>query len=210
MNTTHLKSLLIPTFIFVGTAILSSCHNSKPKPATDAELAVATDNDSTIYGVCGDGSTMNRLEIITDHGDTTAFILDPDADILKGGLLPGDRMAVVKGEDLDGEPTAKIAINLATLQGEWIGIDRRFALSEDGNVIPKSENERMTWRKWKIHNGLLVLGKDTFAVEGIGPDSLYIGNHKGIYGYARAINRQSRGEKQETAGTQKDNKEVKE
>ncbi len=49
-------------------------------------------NDSTIYGVCGEGTSMHNLELISDGGDTlSVFIDDENPDVVQGGLLAGYR-----------------------------------------------------------------------------------------------------------------------
>ena len=64
--------------------------------------------DSTVYGVCGSGTSMHSLELVTDEGDTITYMLDADdAEMtVKGGMLVGDRMAVVGFKNSDGEMQA--------------------------------------------------------------------------------------------------------
>ena len=82
--------------------------------------------DSTVYGVCGSGTSMHSLDLVTDEGDTITYMLDADdAEMtVKGGMLVGDRMAVVGFKNSDGEMQASQAINITTLLGRWTSIDR--------------------------------------------------------------------------------------
>ena len=49
--------------------IMVGCNTKKEKPqvVVDDEVEVA---DSTVYGVCGSGTSMHSLELVTDAGDT--------------------------------------------------------------------------------------------------------------------------------------------
>lgn len=67
--------------LFLAVAIVmlvAGCNDRKQKPQTvdndDVEVA-----DSTVYGVCGDGTSMHSMELITDAGDTLTYtILDAE------------------------------------------------------------------------------------------------------------------------------------
>ena len=53
------------------------------------------EDDSTLYGFCGEGTSMNSLELISDEGDTLQLSLADDTiPNVKGGLQVGDRMAL--------------------------------------------------------------------------------------------------------------------
>ena len=127
--------------------------------------------DSTVYGVCGSGTSMHSLELVTDEGDTITYMLDADdAEMtVKGGMLVGDRMA----------------INITTLLGRWTSIDKNFEIQEGGTVASAVKAESNPWTAWKICNCKLILNRDTFGIEGLGADSLYLENHQGIYAFKR-------------------------
>lgn len=101
------KLYLLFALALTATFALNGCKNKPQQRETatekiDDQPAV---QDSTIYGVCGEGTMMHTLELITDAGDTLTFAL-PDTedgtDPVVGGLLAGDRLAVVKGQPVDG------------------------------------------------------------------------------------------------------------
>ena len=130
---------------------------------------------------------MHTLSLITDAGDTLEYILDDnDENPVVGGLLAGDRLAVVEGPEMDGEKTAKKVINLTTLLGKWTSLDKNFEIQEGGTVKSYVEAEKNPWTSWKILNGKLVLNRDTFAIDNLGSDSLYLENNNGIFVYKRA------------------------
>lgn len=173
-------------------AILSmvGCNSNGKKNAKTGDkdsVEAKVEADTTVYGVCGDGTAMHSLELITDDGDTLNYmIMDEGADsaTVLGGLLAGDRLAVI-GHKVDGENYAQTVINLTTLQGRWTSIDRNFEILEGGVVKSHLQAETNPWTEWKICNGKLLLNKDTFMIDNLGADSLYLENKEGIFAYKR-------------------------
>ena len=104
---------------------------------------------------------------------------------VQGGMLVGDRMAVVGFKNSDGEMQASQAINITTLLGRWTSIDKNFEIQEGGTVASAVKAESNPWTAWKICNCKLILNRDTFGIEGLGADSLYLENHQGIYAFKR-------------------------
>lgn len=177
--------------VFAASVLLAAGCKDAGKRTGNPEYKVpetVTVADTTIYGRCGEGTAMHTLELITDKGDTVVYSLgtgDDEADV-QGGLLVGDRLAVIAAKNADGENVAARVLNLTTLMGTWTSIDRHFELHEDGSV--KSDvKEPRPYTEWSILNGRLVLSSDTFHVYSLGPDSLYLENDKGIYVYKRIV-----------------------
>ena len=143
--------------------------------------------DSTVYGVCGEGTSMHALELVTDEGDTLTYLVDADTEqeTVKGGLFAGDRMAVVGYKGAEGDMVATCAVNLTTLMGKWTSIDKNFEIQEGGLVESSIKAETRPWTSWKIHNGQLLLNADTFAIERLGADSLCLENGEGIFVFKR-------------------------
>lgn len=176
--------------------IMVGCNTKKEKPqvVVDDEVEVA---DSTVYGVCGSGTSMHSLELVTDAGDTlTYIILDSEADMdggetkgvvsnVEGGFMAGDKMAVTGMETVEGELVATRVINVTSLLGHWTSIDRNFVIEEGGTVHSEVKAETNPWTSWKILNGQLLLNRDTFDITSLSADSLYLENPKGIYIYKR-------------------------
>lgn len=185
-------------FVFASLMllVLAGCNSKKGKPnlqANDVEEVA----DSTVYGVCGEGTSMHSLELITDTGDTLTYtILDAEADMdgmvtggglvshVEGGLMAGDKVAVT-GQKVDGELIADKVINVTSLLGHWTSIDKNFEIEEGGTVRSSVKAESNPWTSWKILNGRLLLNRDTFNINSLGADSLYIENDKGIYTFKR-------------------------
>ena len=167
----------------------SSCKNKSNTPviSPNDSTEVETDaNDSTIYGVCGEGTSMHELQLVSDDGDTLqVFISDEDPNIVQGGLLAGDRIALIGYKAQDGELMAQKVINLTSLLGKWTSLDKNFDIMEGGEVKNNVQAETNPWTSWKILNGKLLLNKDTFDIDKLGPDSLLLENQQGIYTFKR-------------------------
>ena len=171
-----------------------ACNGNKQKNTDNsAATDTATDADSTLYGICGEGTAMHTLQLITLMGDTLNLSLLPDdaddADTratVNGGLMCGDHLAVLATTTADG-PIATKVINLTSLMGRWTSISRNFVIEEGGIVTSDVKAETHPYTSWKIFNGQLLLGRDTFNIVTLGPDSLAIENHNGIYLYKRQL-----------------------
>ena len=178
--------LLVAAFLIAGCKDKNKNNVGDGIDSTDVELMVS---DSTVYGVCGENTAMHSLELITDAGDTLRFVLNEDenGDVnVLGGLLAGDRLAVVEGPEVEGEKLAKKVINITTLLGRWTSLDKNFEIQDDGTVRSTVQAEKNPWTSWKIVNGRLVLNRDTFDINNLGSDSLYLENKNGIFVYKRA------------------------
>lgn len=167
-----------------------ACNGNKQKGSdTDVNATDTAAADSTLYGICGEGTAMHTLQLITLTGDTLNLSLLPDDDAdtpatVNGGLMCGDHLAVLATTTADG-PVATKVINLTSLMGRWTSISRNFVIEEGGIVTSDVKAETHPYTSWKIFNGQLLLGRDTFNIVTLGPDSLAIENHNGIYLYKR-------------------------
>lgn len=181
---------IIGLLMFGMVMVLAGCNNNKGgKTLTATRNGVVDDTlttDTTIYGVCGEGTAMHTIELIDDDGKVRNFIINPDDSIpvVFGGLLAGDRLAVIS-DVVYGDTMATRVINLTTLLGEWVSIDKNFDIQEGGVVTSHVEAETNPWTSWKICNGMLVLNRDTFDIIELGADSLYMENKDGVFAYKR-------------------------
>lgn len=176
-------------FLVVFVSVMAGCKNSKTKTAEirrDGVEDTIVIEDSTIYGKCGENTAMHTLELIDDEGSVHNFMINLDDSLsgVQGGLLNGDRLAVIAQVEY-GDTFAVKVINLTTLQGKWASIDRNFEIREGGIVKSNVDAETKPWTNWRIHNGMLVLNKDVFDIIELGADSLYLENEDGIYGFKR-------------------------
>lgn len=175
-------------FLFVVMAMIMAGCNQKKQSAVTATDTDNEVNDSTIYGVCGEGTMMHSLELITSMQDTLTILINdedvPDQTIVAGGLMAGDRMAVTACKTDDGWVAQRI-LNITSLLGKWTSIDKNFEITDDGEVKSSMKMESKAWTQWRILNGQLLLNRDTFDIVSITADSLEIENHEGIYAYRR-------------------------
>ena len=175
----------VSAFFFL---LLSSCEEKRTNVITsNSDTIEMSLPDTTIYGVCSAATTMHMLSLVTDDGREMAFLVntdDNDENIVMGGMFTGDRMAVTSAK-IDGDSVATKIINLNTLQGRWTSIDRNFEILHGGDVISAVKSETNPYTLWKIHNGQLILNRDTFDIITLGADTLEIENDKGIFVYIR-------------------------
>ena len=150
--------------------------------------------DQTIYGLCGNGTAMNTLQLLTDNGDTLTMSMAAAQENGKvfGGLQAGDRLAVLANKE---KSEAVIVINQNTLLGDWVMPNPIDGSSEvgirikEGGVAESIDQSTIIYRTWKIFNGdleillvregggdeqeenryeILTLGPDTLAYRTIG------------------------------------------
>ena len=184
-----MKKILYLSLFALVVMFVASCGN-QPKsnpPSFDVEDSIVEEvADTTLYGVCGDATSMHMLSLVTYQGDTITLQMDLDEkSTVVGGMLVGDHLAVIKNLSDDGEPIASKVINLTSLLGRWISIDKNFNILEGGVVHSNIEAEKHPWTTWKILNGMLLLNTDTFNINELGADSLYLENNEGIYVFQR-------------------------
>lgn len=188
-----MKNLFRMSALAMSILLVASCGNNTKKNnnvsdnISDSIVADAI-LDTTVYGVVGEASSMHSLQLITDAGDTISYLFDVDDDSnpVQGGILAGDRMAVISKKNVDGEDEIVKAINLTSLIGRWTSIDKNFEILEGGVVKSNVKAEKHPWVSWKIFNGHLILNADTFDVDNLGADSLYLENKEGVFVYKRA------------------------
>ena len=186
-------SLIKRALPLVLLSCLVACNGNKQK-GVDNDAATTDDTtatDSTLYGICGEGTAMHTLQLITLTGDTLDLaLLSPDTDqatTVAGGLMCGDHLAVLAHTTAADGPVATKVINLTSLMGRWTSISRNFVIEEGGTITSDVKAETHPYTSWKIFNGQLLLGRDTFNIVTLGPDSLAIENHNGIYLYKRQL-----------------------
>ncbi len=181
-------AMLMTVSLAVGCVDKKGSASSSDTVAQDEEAST----DSTVYGVCGDGTAMHTLQVISDAGDTVDYMINTDGELvsdIQGGRMVGDRMAVI-GAKVNQELVAKKVINLTTLLGRWVSLDKNFEIREGGIVESFVKAESHPWTKWKILNGALLLNTDTFEVKTLGADSLLLENKNGIFVYKRQRDKQ--------------------
>lgn len=158
-----MRKLLILCVVSALIVLFGSCGNKAQKvPFDNGDSAYATKVDPTMYGVCGVGTSMNTLQLITDTGDTLQLDLTAarDKNQVFGGLQAGDRMAVIANDD---RKEAVIVINQAALLGNWVmpnpidGSDEVGISLKEGGIAESIEQSNVIYKTWKLTRGKLEI-----------------------------------------------------
>ncbi len=154
----------IGIILLVAAAVLTmgSCGNKTQKVPFDNGDSANMSIDSTLYGICGEATSMNMLQMLTDTGDTLMLDISNanEKEQVFGGLQVGDRMAVVPNEDMT---SAKIVINQTTLLGNWVmpnpidGSDEVGISIKEGGVAESIDQGTIIYRTWRLVKGRLEI-----------------------------------------------------
>ena len=163
-----MRKTLFIGMMAAGIMMLGSCGGGKSRQvvyedepdSADVENSVA--RDKTIYGLCGPGTAMNSLEVLTDSGDTLNLRLTTAQETgqVFGGLQSGDRLAVLANAS---KTEALRVINLNSLLGDWVMPNPIDGSSEvgirikEGGVAESIEQSSIIYKTWKIFNGRLEI-----------------------------------------------------
>jgi hypothetical protein len=193
----------IGIILLVAAAVLTmgSCGNKTQKVPFDNGDSANMSIDSTLYGICGEATSMNMLQMLTDTGDTLMLDISNanDNEQVFGGLQVGDRMAVVPNEDMT---SAKIVINQTTLLGNWVmpnpidGSDEVGISIKEGGVAESIDQGTIIYRTWRLVKGHLeiVLVRDgandveelnVYDLLKLTTDSLVYKDSEETFGYSR-------------------------
>ena len=150
-----------------GTTIMMSCGGrgggQQTAVAEDDTSAVnVIPTDKTLYGLCGDGTAMNTLQLLRDNGDTLVLSITNamEAGQVFGGLQVGDRIAVFPNAT---NSEAVIVINQNALLGDWVMPNPIDGSSEvgirikEGGVAESIDQSNIIYKTWKIFNGKLEI-----------------------------------------------------
>lgn len=207
----------LESIVLMATAVVTmgSCgggKNSQPaEVANDPDLTavMSINRDSMMYGICGEGSAMNTLQLITDIGDTLTLSIAEANEKGKcfGGFQSGDRIAVVlSGTD---ETTASMVINQSALLGDWVmpnpidGSSEMGIRIKEGGVAESIDQPSMIYRSWRLFNGKLELVAireggieeeeiNLYDIVSLGADSLVFKDSEDVYEYSRYQERGSK------------------
>jgi hypothetical protein len=152
------------TVCFVMT--MASCGGGGQQQASAEEeedsTTYAIPTDQTLYGICGEGTAMNTLQLLRDNGDTLNLSLTNaiEAGQVFGGMQVGDRMAVMANP---AKTEATIVINQNALLGDWVMPNPIDGSSEvgirikEGGIAESIDQSSIIYKTWKIYNGRLEI-----------------------------------------------------
>lgn len=189
-----MRKLLLAAMTILTVSIVMSCKPSATNKNSDGSDSTSSEQqaqeqtpDSTIYGTFVDGGHAGfMLKCEDDSVREFVIDIDNDSNVVLGGMAAGDQMAVISQTNGLGEHVATKVINLTTLQATWTSLDKNFEIEKGGGVQSHQQDETQPWTQWRIFNGHLVLNKDTFDIDRLDGDSLFLENSKGIFAYSRA------------------------
>ncbi|MGM9698570.1 MAG: lipocalin family protein [Prevotella sp.] len=165
---TAIVAIVAATFIQCG----SKASNGSEQTVEEDIANTVVDENVMVFGICGEASAMNTLQIITDTGDTLNLSLEQakEENHVYGGYSVGDRMAVYMKKDSE-QPS--IVINETTLLGNWLmpnPIDGSSTLGisiKDGGIAESINQPTIIFKTWKIVDGKLEI---SFVREGGGDE----------------------------------------
>ena len=134
----------IGIILLVAAAVLTmgSCGNKTQKVPFDNGDSANMSIDSTLYGICGEATSMNMLQMLTDTGDTLMLDISNanDNEQVFGGLQVGDRMAGnwVMPNPIDGSDEVGISI-------------------KEGGVAESIDQGTIIYRTWRLVKGHLEI-----------------------------------------------------
>ncbi len=191
----------IMLLVAIAVLTISSCGNSTQKVPFDSGDSVNQMVDSTLYGICGEATSMNVLQLIIDTGDTLMLDISyaKEKGQVFGGLQAGDRMAVLPNDD---KTAAVTVINQTALLGDWVmpnpldGSDEVGIRIKEGGVAESIEQSSIIYRTWRLVKGHLeiVLVRDgandmeevyTYDLQKLTADSLVYKDSEETYEYGR-------------------------
>lgn len=158
-----MKNLGVLFVVVMAVLAMGSCGSStKPVPFDNGDSADIVNADPTVYGVCGEETAMNTLQLITDMGDTLSFDISEaqENEQVFGGLHVGDRLAVLPAKD---RKTAEKVINQAALLGNWVmpnpidGSDEVGICIKEGGIAESIAQSNITYKTWRLTRGKLEI-----------------------------------------------------
>ncbi len=184
--------------------LLSGCggeNRQTPDSAGEDSSTVYFNAEKTVFGICGEGSAMNTLQMITDSGDTLSLSITDAKENGKvlGGYACGDRMAVLLNDD---KTVAQLVINETTLLGNWVMPNPLDGSSfvgislKDGGIAESIDQSTIVYKTWRIVNGRIEIqsvregGGDeeeinVYDIVKLDADSLVYKNEEDLFEYGR-------------------------
>lgn len=197
-------TILIFAWMFASCGGKKSGDNTEESSESDSswtDLAEQLRRDSTIYGVCADGTSMHTLEMISDNGDTLTLSLieAQEANKVFGSMEIGDRLALLADAK---RSRATWVVNLNELMGDWVmpnPLDGSSVMGvgiRDGGIAEGINQGVVVYKTWRLVNGMLELNSiregggdfeenELFTILYLSADSLAYRNSEEVFEYNR-------------------------
>ena len=220
-----MKKIAIMAVVATAVLMMGSCGGKTQQvPFDNGDSADIFNQDPTVYGVCGDETSMHSLQIITDTGDTLLLDLQKAEEngMVLGGLHAGDRMAVMPNED---KTAALQVVNQTALLGNWVmpnpldGSDEVGICIKEGGIAESIEQSSIIYKTWRLTFGKLELvlvreggaGDDEtylYDITKLGPDSLTFKDADDTFEYSRQKPKELYGTDIELEGVSEDDMKI--
>ena len=158
-----MKKLACIATVVSAVMMMGSCgQKSQQVPFDNGDSLRTVNMDPTVFGVCGEATAMNTLQLITDTGDTLMLDISAaqEANQVFGGLQTGDRMAVIPTKD---KRSATLVINQAALMGNWVmpnpldGSDEVGISIKEGGIAESIAQSSIVYKTWRLVYGKLEI-----------------------------------------------------
>lgn len=200
----NLRSFITIGMVSAALSAIVSCGNKTQSISDDGDsvdISNIIPQDSTIFGICCEGTGMNTVQLLTDSGDTLSIdiSLARDSDYVFGGLMAGDRLAILATVD---KKSATKVINISTLLGDWVmpnpidGSSIQGISLKEGGIAESINQGSIVYKTWKIEYGHLALTSSReiemseeettlYDFVSLGADSLVYRDAEDDYKYSR-------------------------
>lgn len=145
---------LSTTLLLIACVLFSFSCTSKTKTSTCTETKT-----DTIFGLVGDGTSMNTLEVYSiPANDTVWFVIDDSTDVKDANLLIGNLVEVVYNDTKENKVATKIVgdATYADAIGDWtmadpIAKDKVMGVSLQVNGVASSINmATLVYKSWEL------------------------------------------------------------
>lgn len=199
-----MKHFVIMSVVAAALVTLTGCENKQQNKIEFVEPAGTEQKstDVTLFGVCGEGSAMNTLQLLTDSGDSLSLNIESakESNRVLGSYAPGDRIAVLATQDMK---EIKTVINESTLMGKWLmpnpidGSSYVGIFIKDGGIAESIDQSTIVYKTWRIVDGKLEISlvregggdeeeTNLYDIEKLNADSLVYFNEDDKFEYSRS------------------------
>lgn len=151
--------------LFIAVLGLSCCGNKEKKQPVEEDYNLVyniQNQNKTTFGLCGELSSPDSLQLLTDSGDTLCLGVYGARDNSKilGGYNVGDKMAVLLDDSMKN---ATLVINENVLLGNWVMLNPLDGSSyvgismRDGGIAESIEQSTIVYKTWRIIDGKLEI-----------------------------------------------------
>ena len=158
-----IAKLSIAFAVFVVS--FTACGNKEKKQIFEEDNNVdfvMQNQNSTVFGLCGDGSSEDSLQLITDSGDTLLLGVygAKDNGKLFSDYTADDKMTVLLDER---KKNITLAINENVLLGNWVMLNPLDGSSyvgisfRDGGIAESIDQSIIIYKTWRILDGKLEI-----------------------------------------------------